>query len=175
MLLETLSVDFVKALATDATNTSFPSKVPTATEPSGNGVIDLGGPGASAVVQNGILIVPYATAGDDDTFSVRVIGWRKLGNAPATLLWVPVVLAELACTASQAVGVAGRLVVATERFADTITLVTGNEDISIDIVSPTGNVIAHALADLKGFKKVELTFDSTAAGTTAMNALYALV
>jgi hypothetical protein len=106
---------------------------------------------------------------------VRLIGWRKLGSDPATQLWIPVVLAELACTACAVTGVAGKLIVATERFCDTITLVTGNDDISIDIVSPTGDVIAHALADIKGFSKLEITFDSTAAGTTAMNCLYAFV
>ena len=173
MHLETLSTALAKTHATDATDTSFPSKIPTGTEPSGNGVIELGLYGG--LIQNGIVLLPYATSGDNDTFSMRLIGWRVLGSLSTTLLWVPVVLVELACTASTVVGVATRLVAATERFVDTITLVTGNDDISIDIVSPTGNVIAHVVADLKGFQKVELTFDSTAAGTTAMNCLYSLV
>jgi hypothetical protein len=173
MLLETLSQAFAKALATDATDTSFLSRVPTGTEPTNDGVINLSKDGA--VCQNGILLIPYATAGDNDTFSMRLIGWRRLGNLSGTLLWIPVVLVELACTASAAVGVAGRLVPNTQRFADTITLVTGNDDVSVDIVSPTGDVIAHVMADLKGFQKVELTFDSTAAGATAMNCLYSLL
>ena len=173
MLLETLSMVLKKALATDATDAAFPSKIPTGTEPSGNGVIELGTGGG--LTQNGILLMPYATAGDNDTFSMRLIGWRRLGENTQTLLWIPVVLCELALTASTVVGVAGRVIAATERFADTITLVTGNDDISIDIVSPTGNVAAHAVADLKGSQKVELTFDSTAAGTTAMNCLYSLI
>ena len=172
MFIETVSAPFAKALATDSADTSFASKIPTGTEPTGNGIIEIGANGLA--VQNGIILVPYATAGNDDTFSMRLIGWRKLGTDPATLLWIPVVLAELACTASTVVGVAGRLVVATERFVDTITLVTGNDDISIDIVSPTGNVVAHAVADIKGFQKLELTFDSTAVGATAMNCLYSM-
>ena len=128
-----------------------------------------------AVLSRTVLLLPYATAGDNDTFSMRLIGWRVLGSLPTTLLWVPIVLLEIACTASATVGIASRLVVATERFVDTITLVTGNEDVSVDIVSPTSDEIAHAVADLKGSQKIEFTFDSTAAGTTAMNCLFALL
>ena len=173
-VLGTVSMPFRKAMATNASDSAFPSKIPTGTEPSADGVITLG-ENAGSVVQNGVLIVPYATAGDNDTFSLRVIGWRRLGDQVGTLLWIPVVLCEIACTASATVGVAGRLVVATERFVDTITLVTGNEDISIDIVSPAAEEIAHVVTDLKGFQKVEFNFDSTAAGTTGMNCLIAFV
>lgn len=174
MTLDTVSQPFRRALATDSTDSAFPSRIPTGTEPTGNGVIDLA-PVGGGVIPNAVLLVPIGTGGDNDTFSVRLIGWRRLGTERATVLWVPVVLVELACTLCAVVGVAGRLVAATERFADTLTLVTGNDDISIDIVSPTGDVVAHALTDLKGSTKFELTFDSTAAGTTAMNCLVALV
>ena len=171
MYMETRASQFAKALSTDSADTSFPSRIPTATEPSGSGVLDIGMHGVSS---NGMILVPYATSGDGDTFSMRVIGWRVVGAGNTdTLLWIPVVLAEIACTASTTVGVAGKIIVATERFVDTITLVTGNDDISIDIVSPTGDEIAHVLVDTKGFQKIELTFDSTAVGTTAMNCLYA--
>lgn len=167
MMLETRCEVLQKALKTaDSTSSSFPSKVNTHTKPSGNGIIEFGG----LAIPNAIKVLPYATAGDNDTFSVRIISWESVSDG-ATELWIPTVLAELACTASADVGVAGMIVTNTERFADTITLVTGNDDISIDIVSPTGDVKAHAVLDLKGARMVELTFDSTAVGTTAMNAL----
>lgn len=171
--LSTPSEQFSKALSQDAADSSFPAKVPTATEPSGDGVINLSN--GSGNVPNALVVAPFGVGGDNDTFSVRVIGWRKVGYAPSESIWVPVVLVELACTMSTVTGVSGRLVTDSHRFVDTITLVSGNDDISVDIVSPTGNVLAHAVVDLKGFQKVEFTFDSTAAGTTGMNCLVAAI
>jgi len=46
--------------------------------------------------------------------------------------------------------------VATERFADIITLVDGNEDNSCAIVTPGANLIGHIVANMKGFEKAEL-------------------
>ena len=55
-----------------------------------------------------------------------------------------------------------------------LTLATGfNSNVSTEIVSPTGDVIAHCVQDVKGFAKVEVTFDMT--GATNGNALYALL
>ena len=181
MLIETLSRPFLKARSVNATDTSFPSKIPTITEPSGDAgtatgasVIDLGGE-KGGVCQNGMIVLPYMIGDDDDVMAMRIIGWRKIGNNPATNLWIPVIIAELTCTGCTAVGIAARDVLNTERFCDTLALVTGNEDISIDIVSPTGNVVAHAIVDLKGFQKVEFTFDMTTGAPTSGNCLYALL
>lgn len=174
MLLDTLCGPLQKFLKTaDSTDTSFPSKIPTLTEPVGNGVLELGQFGA--VSQNGVVLLPYATAGNNDTFSIRLIGWRKIGTAPDVAMWIPVVLCELACICCAATGVTGGAILATERFVDSLTIVTGNANVSIDVVSPLGDVIAHAVADTKGCQKIEATFDSTAAGATAMNCLVALV
>jgi len=182
MLVETLSMKFVKArrdasgVAANATNATFPSKVPTITKPSGAGVIELCSPDKGAVAQNGIVLIPYGTGSDNNTFELRVIGWRLVTNDEGKAgLWIPVLLVELHCTLSAAVGVAGATVVNTERFADTISLTTGNDDVSVDIVSPTGEIIAHAMLDLKGFNLVETTFSINSGGTTDMNCLYALL
>ena len=165
-------MDFRKAKATSATDTGFPSKIPTATEPTGDGVHDI--PGVEGIMQNGMIVIPYGVGSDNHTFDMRVIGWRIVGrNNSATSLWIPVIITQLAVTLSAAVGVANKTIIATERFADTITLTTGNDDISIDIVSPTGDVIAHAVIDLKGFSKIEFTFD-LGAGTDC-NCLFALM
>lgn len=187
-MLMTLGADFIEARSVNATDTSFPSRIPTVTEPvldagtaTGQATIDLlarNGP-KDAPVQNSALFVFFGTGNEDTTFSARVIGWRRLkGNpyhtsSPTKDLWVPVVLAEFGCTLSATVGVAATPVVAADRFVDTITLVTGNEDVSVDFVSPTGDEIAHALVDVKGFQKLEVTFDMT--GATDGNALVALL
>lgn len=179
MLIETLSTGFRKARSVNQTSASFVSKVPTGTEPKGDagtatGASVTGLATDGAVSQNGALVMPYAIGADNVTFSMRVFGWRLIGSDPTTLLWMPCLLVELACTASAFVGVATRLVLNTERFADTIALTTGNDDVSVDIVSPTGDVAGHALIDLKGSQKLEFTF-STGGSATSCNALFTLL
>lgn len=175
VLVQTLKGPYAKTLAANSTDTSFPSRVPTITQPV-NAVGSLDG----ATQANGVLLLPYAVAADGDTFSMRLIGWRWVGagNTVGVQLWIPTVLAEFACTCSTPVGVAGGYLGATDRFCDTITLVgtTGNANVSVEIVSPANDTIAHILADLKGCQFFETTFDSTSAGTAAgMNAIYSLL
>jgi hypothetical protein len=181
VLLQTESMRFRRVRRTNSTETSFASRVPTATEPksaasataTSQEVTDLLTQGsANGGVQTRGLFVFFGAGTEDTTFSARVIGWRVIGSDPEADLWVPVVLAEFACTLSATVGVAGTPCVATDRFVDTITLVTGNDDVSVDFVSPTADEIAHAVVDLKGFAKVEVSFDLT--GATDANALVAL-
>lgn len=174
-LLGTLSTAFFKSHVTNSTASSFASKIPTITEPTGDGVIKL--TDVENAVENNLLIVPYGTASDNHTFNMRIIGWREvLSNVAGKSLWVPVILAELACTHCAAVGVAGSPVVAAERFVDTITLTTGNSGISIEVFSPgsvaaTADLIGHVVVDAKGFKKIEITFDLGSG--TDLNALCA--
>lgn len=181
MLVETLSTSFQKARSVNQTSATFVSKLPTATEPVGDAgtatgasVIELGQGGATS--PNVLIICPYAIGSNNNTFSVRVIGWRSIGeNAPTTMLWIPVVLVELACTISgTAIGIAAKVILATEMFADTIALTYGNDDISVDIVSPAADIIAHALVDMKGSQKLELSF-TTGSSATSCNALVALL
>lgn len=176
MLIDVLSIGFGKALSTDATDTSFPSKIPTGTEPTGNGVVDLSIEG-NELGPNSVFLLPYATMDDDATFSMRVLGWRRVGTSrAANALWIPVPLIEVACTGCSAVGVAGKVIIATERFCDTITLVGAvGTTASHEIVSPTGNILAHVRLTTKGVQKLEFTFDSTSASAVAMNCLYAFL
>jgi hypothetical protein len=180
VLLETISQPFARCRTVNATDASFPSKIPTGTEPTGTGstatgasVLNLGYGGR--LTQNQVLLVPYGIGDDNDVFNLRVIGWRVVGNDSQTWLWVPVILAQFVCTMSTQVGVAGRDVLNTERFCDTITLTTGNDDVSVDITSPTGDVIAHASVDLKGSQKLELTFAMSTGSPTSANCLIALI
>lgn len=175
MLVETVSMSFRKARSANSTDSGFPSRVPTMTAPSGTGVINLC-TSDGMLAQNGMVLLLYGLGADNDTMSCRVIGWRSVGeNDVTTGLWIPVILCEFAAVLSGATGVAGATILNTERFADTITLTTGNDDVSVDIVSPTGDVIAHAMMDLKGFQKVELTFKLGGTPPTSMNALVALL
>lgn len=157
--------DLQKLLAANSTDNSFPSRVPTATTPSGAGVLDLS-VGGSKNVPNNLMLLPYAVASDNDTFNVRILGWSLVVD-----LYVPIILAEVACTACARVGVAAKTVINTERFCDTLTLTYGNSGISTEVVSPANDTIGHVLIDLKGHSMVEVIFDINS-GTTSMNALY---
>jgi hypothetical protein len=89
------------------------------------------------------------------------------GNAP---LWVPSLLASFTCTLCTQAGVAGTDVDNTQLFCGTIALVAGNANISNEVLSPTGNVIAHIIVDAKGAQYVETRF-GTGSSATSCNCL----
>ena len=172
-----------KALTTNATDTSFASKVATITEPTGAGVIDLIGNGI--VVPSWMRILPYALGDDDDVFDLRLIGWGRIGA-----LWIPTHIAQFTCTVSTKVGVSGQSVLDTERFADTIIIHatiaaqprttdvdSGGAAASgrIEIVSPANNLIGSIKLPLQDYEKVEFQFDMTTGDPTSANCLYALL
>lgn len=191
MMVETQFQPFRKCRATSQTSAAFVSKVPTATEPTGTGstatnasVVDLVDPSAKgAVGQNAAMILFYGTGSNNNQFSCRVIGWSCLTDdrgssvTPSTNLWIPVVLAEVLVTLSSTpVGVAGRSIVATELFADTIAITgtTANAGVNIDVSSPANDTIARMNIDLAGFQKVEFSFQ-TGSSATDCNGLYRLL
>lgn len=165
MSSRTDALEFARVYATNATDATFPSRVATTTQPADAGVVDLRRVGGS--VYDNVALVFYGTGNDNDTFDARVIGWRKVST-----LWVPVPLCQLTATLSAAVGVASAAVLDTERFADTVALAAGyNANVSAEVVTPTGDVVAHVCLDTKGFTLLEVTFDLT--GATDANALWA--
>lgn len=184
ILLETMSMAFRKARSVNQTSSSYVSKVPTQTEPSGDAgsatgasIIDLTSKDG-IIAQNALLVVPFGAGSDGNTFNFRVIGWRYIGTNPQTRLWVPVNLLELACTLSAVVGVAGMEVTNSERFVDTISVTKGStlsgEAAAENVVSPANDTIAHLMVDVKGFTKLELSFE-TGSSATNCNALIALL
>lgn len=148
--------------ATLSTDSSFPSKVPTATQPSGAGVV------GDPVVQGApqwIQIIPFGEGADDATFDLRVIGWKvsDLG------LWVPTILAQAACTLSTAVGVDTYEVTSGMRFADTIALTQVLTSVDSKLSSPTGDLVGSFQVETRGSAFIEVTFDlGTATGANAL-------
>lgn len=193
ILIQTRANPWRKARSVNATNSSFPSKIPTATDPfvaagvtgdaataTGASVIRLTDQDVGGAAQNGIEIIFFGEGSDTQTFSCRVIGWSPLMTSglspvnPQTNLWIPMVLLEVSVALSLQTGLAGKAIVATELFADTITLVgtTGVAGIDMNITSPANDTIARMFVDLWGHQAVELTFDMT--GATSGNALFRL-
>jgi len=156
MLIETLGNPYILAHATAATDTSFPSKVPTLNEPTvGSGVILMR---RESLVYNGAKIVPILKGQDDCVADMRVIAWNPLRGANNVTDWIPTVLAQLGLVAGNiTTPAAGNL--ANYFFCDTITLTNGNDDVSIDINAVPANTINHLVIDLKGAHYLEITFD----------------
>lgn len=172
---ETAVRPLVRHRTVNATDTSFPSKVPTATKPSGTGASASAASVAETKGASNLRVVPFGAGSDTNTFSLRVIGWKFVGTPGSDELWVPTVLAEYSCALTTAVGVAAKAVLDTERFCDTLTLTAnmGNDGVDTTKFSPGGDLVAHFLVDLKGSDLFELTFDMT--GATSGNALTQLL
>lgn len=147
---------------TNSTDSSFPSRIPTVTEPTGSGVMRLNRvKGFSA---NNLKVIPYGAGSDNTTFDMRVIGWEEVNG-----LYVPAILAQVSVTLCGAVGVSGQAVTDSERFADTLSVTVGNSGVDVSVISPGADVSGHFVVDLKGCAIVEITFDMT--GATSGNAL----
>lgn len=182
MEITSLSRDYAKVFSANLNASSFASKPPTTTEPTNDGVIDVAK--GAGVIPQWLLFLPYGLGSDNDTFSFRVLGWRKIKGSLVSL-WVPVTLGEFACTLGSLSGVAGAPVINTELFVDTITPVAASlpdRDIGagtavtsdVYISSPANNTAAWVKLRLDGTTKFEFLGDQTL-NTPTMNALYVFV
>lgn len=92
-----LCVPFKKALTANSTSTGFTAQNTTTTEPSGSGVINLldtaTGFGGGHQVPSYVLLIPYGTNGDNDTFDMRVYGYNRIEGA--TPIYVPILLLDV--------------------------------------------------------------------------------
>jgi hypothetical protein len=160
----------------------YPTKIPTTTAPSGDGVIGFGHLGGYC--PGHLLLIPIGI-GAGATFSLKVLGWRatKLPpGQPATLpLWVPVELATYAITLGTATGVAGSDLGVSTLFPTTITstggptfITTGAAPICPDWfqISPGSNSIGMISQSSFGFRFLEVIY-TTGGSATSCNGLYA--
>lgn len=173
-LLWTIRTPLARTHVTNATDTNFPSKVPTKTRPNGDGVIDFGADGGKS--SNGLLLLPVGTGQNDAAMDMRVIGWKLIagvsqGTTPTVDLWIPHLLAQFGLVFGNVTGVANTKVPATEFFMDTVTLTTGNANVSVETLSPGSDIISHILLNGLSSDLVEVTFDM-GANATSGNCLY---
>lgn len=149
--------------ATSSTDASFPSKAPTGTVPSGDGVVS--DPLAGNAAPEWLQVVPFGDGADNSTFDLRVIGWK-----PTPLgLWVPTILAQAACALSAAVGVNSYEVTASQRFADTISLTLVQANVDSKVSSPVNDTPGSFQVQTRGSVLVEVIFDlGTATGANAL-------
>lgn len=150
----------------------------------GRAILPLVDRGGSGSVARFMEVWPFGLGSDNDVFSLRVIGWRRVVPliSDNRQLWVPGILCDAVCTLSTFVGRAGFPVIGTERFADTVTrsieptktATTTLLDGFVKYHSPANNTPGRFMLELDGHDYVELQFDQTT-GTPTMNALYALL
>lgn len=185
--MEGLARPMTKARATNATNTTFPARIPQSAEPKTDGtgatstsVIELANEGGGGVIPWGIRLVLFGVGSDNDAFDCKVSGIFRLGSDPLDL-WVYTTLATIRGTLGTSVGVAGTPMTASERFADTLSVIaeaTVTADVTrggtLELFSPADNSIAWVEVPLRGCEKVELTFADNV-NTPTKNALYSLL
>lgn len=157
--IETTAAPARRAFAVnDATaGTAFTNPSDSTTPPSGDGVFQFGAGGS--VASNGMMIVPFGTDTDAQTFLLGAFGWKTvIGSVSgAVKSYTAVMLASFVCTISTALpGLAGTNVTATDYYCDIITLGVGNANISNEIISPTTDVKASLLLDCKGCDYIQL-------------------
>lgn len=159
-----ISNDFQKAFSANATDNSFTSLACTKTEPTGTGVIATGW--ANGTSFPNLTLLAFGTGNENTTFDVRIVGWKKVGAT-----WIPTILAQGTCTLSKFVGVANGDVVATERFADTLSF-SGYSGVTVQ--NPGADAApAWATLALAGFAKIQI-FVSLGSSATAANLLLQL-
>lgn len=111
----------------------------------------------------GVFLMPYCQGPKGSRFSIRLFGWREVpGGAAVDVVWIPYLLAELACIACDRSGPnrgtgTNRYIHEDERFCDTITLVKGQANIT----SPGSNLIASAVVSLGGCRFIGFDFQQT--------------
>ena len=147
-----------KGYSTNADGAAL-AAAPTATDPLGTGVVN-------ATRYNLAKVCFFGTDAADETATAYVYQWTHAGGD----LWVPNTQAKVTLALGTATGVAGKTVTNTERFADTISFVDGDE--SVKISSIESNDVATLLFDLEGCSRWQISFDL---GTMASaNFLYAM-
>lgn len=154
------------ALTTPA-NKAPSTAQPATDESAGRFVLQTAGPDASGAigqaVHYGLLFISQSAA--DQTYGVRLWGWRKLGT-----LYVPHLLGELSLTAGARVGIAGATIDDTWYFPDAIIVDDDNtrgESVEAHVSGTDGT--SHVTFDATGFQYVEaeVSCESSAAAVRA--------
>lgn len=166
---------FRLAQTANATATSFTAKTPSATKPSGTGIIDLMdtslGLHQTGYVSRYAQLVPFGENADNETFDMQLWGWSKAILASSTL-WVPQLLVEV----NVVLGNIAATALGTDHFlADTITIAKGDTD--APEISPANNYVGSILVHLRGCELLEFEFDADAGASASAgaNCLYRVV
>lgn len=152
---------FRRARTTNSTSTAFTAKVPTATEPTGAGVFDLFdadlGLATNTFSPSHVMLMPFGTDANNETFALRLWGWSKLHSPGITGhdYWVPFIIADLAIVLGNIAGIGSG-----EFLADTLTITKASgEDWFRNTVATENDTPANIILHLRGARKIEFDFD----------------
>ena len=163
-----------KGQSTNSTTSAFAvaQSRPTTTEPVASATRTVIKAGGTPYKEGTMLkVTPYGGDANNDIINVKVQGWNSVPVTGATTtLYVPHQICEVSCTLSNVLpGVAGMPVVATEFFADTLSLTQG---IAILHQSAVADIdVAWFECDVSSYEYVEILFSKGAGGDRA-NCLY---
>jgi hypothetical protein len=188
VMLMTMAQKFKPCRAVNQTSGSYVAKVPQVGAPTlsslwGGSTADtatsqacqlLANEGGSAS-QNGVKIAFYGTGTNGQTFNCKVYGWTPvlLQNQPLQETWISILMCELQATLDSNLPGVDAVITSGMLFASQITIVTGNANVSVEVVTNSSDDVAHAMVDMKGARRMELTFKVGTA--TDANALVALL
>ena len=180
------------ALAVNTTNATIAASVPQIATPTGAGVFDLTNGGTNSLIPRKLLVMPYGVGSDGNTFLMKVMGWRHIGQlGPQSVpLWVPVPLIGLSGVISSALpGIASSPLGSTQYFAKTLTITSAgvSEPVITNVIggsnlmgtaqrfSPAdASAPAWALIETYGVEMIQFLFGLNSS-STSLNALFALL
>lgn len=145
-----------------ANTTTTLASAPTATLPTGTGIVQ-------ASNYNLAKVVFHGTAAADKTSTAYIYRWAAIGS-----LYIPEFVAKFNLTTGATVGVENKPVDDDEYFVDTIDFVDGDE--SVKITTGIADKIASVTFDLEGCLRWQVSFDDIGGGgaeATDMNYLFA--
>lgn len=130
-----------------------------------------------------VHLMPFLQGNPSQNFSMRVYGWYGITVPDSGInhaVWVPALLAELACTSCTINGPSNpapgnptpRILGPDEFLCDTIVLTQGNLGVNgyINSTGPGTNLVASAMLDLAGCRYFSLDFQQT--DPVGMNTLF---
>jgi hypothetical protein len=159
-----------------ASSGTYDNAVPTATLPSTTGQTFLV-PTNLGDKPSLIRLIPFHSANNATTPSVRVIGWTTYVQTNGTPIYVPTLLADLACAYNATSGSIPSLSVnsVTQHFFHQITVGTGVPTVNIytpGTVAAAGTPPASVVIDTIGCQYVTIQFESS---TGTMGCFYAFI
>lgn len=159
-----------------ASSGTYDNAVPTATIPSTTGQTFLV-PTNLGDKPSLLRIVPFHSANNATTPSIRVIGWTTYVQTSGTPIYVPTMLADLSCAYNATVGSIPSLSVnsTTQYFFHSVSAATGVP--TVNVYSPgtaaaAGTPPAGVVIDTIGMQYITLQFESS---TGTMGAFYAFI
>lgn len=166
--MATLPRNWTLLCAANLTTTSVAAPSPTATEPvtGADGVITL----TPDFAPNYLTFAFFGVGNANDTGKARITGWKRVTTSAGTL-WVPTPLSAVTFTLGTQTGAASTPIVASSKFADTITETTVYTSAKEIVQGATpDNTVAIMKLDAVGFEKVTVIFDKD--GATSVNGLW---